>query len=65
MERIEYTPYFQALIDAKKVILSSVVLPLKDLFINHEIEFEHGLDQTRAYFELLGVAPRETISMTA
>ena len=26
VERVEYTPYFQALINAKKVILSSVVL---------------------------------------
>ncbi len=30
VERVEYTPYFQALIDAKKVILSSVVLPGED-----------------------------------
>ena len=36
-------------------------LPLKDAFLNHELEFDHGLDQTRVFFELLGIAPSTTL----
>jgi len=42
-----------------------ILLPLKDAFLNHELEFDHGLDQTRVFFELLGIAPREPIFATA
>ena len=36
-------------------------LPLKDAFLNHELEFDHGLEQTRVFFELLGIAPSATL----
>lgn len=36
-------------------------LPLKDAFLNHELEFDHGLDQTRVFFELLGIVPSATL----
>jgi len=41
------------------------MLPLVDAFKNREIQFEHGLDQTRRFLELLGIAPREPIFATA
>ena len=40
--------------------LRPIWLPLKDAFLNHELEFDHGLDQTRVFFELLGIAPSTT-----
>lgn len=36
-------------------------LPLKDAFLNHELEFDHDLDQTRVFFELLGITPNATL----
>mgnify|MGYP005850350981 CR=1 FL=1 len=54
----------KALIKEGSVRVRMNWLPLKDAFLNHELEFDHGLDQTKVFFELLGIAPREPIIAT-
>jgi len=56
---------FDELIQRDLVRISENWLHLKDAFINRELEFDHGLEQTKVFFELLGFAPREPIFSTA
>lgn len=53
--RITYTPALQVLNEARLGILVHNLLPLKDLFCNHKLEFDISLNDLKIMFESLNL----------
>jgi len=49
------TPIFQSLLHANSVRLTSIQLPLKDLFCNHKLEFDISLNDLKIAFDEMGL----------
>ncbi len=57
IEKIVYTPIFSVLQANHAVIIKNFELPLKDLFINRELEFDYTLDDFKILYSNLNLNP--------